>query len=311
MVEMMKYPSLTNHYNLGKLSEEKLKRINEMEWYATEKIDGSNISISIDLETGEWVFASRNREINETTPTFCVLYELISEKSIQNMKMWANGLMLTTGTLHIYGELFGGNIQRQDYNANNENTHSVEFFDAIVSFNGRNTKLSFDELVYIAGTENIIVPTSYGSLKELITKEPSTVSSYGGQSEGVVYKPVERFTFMDGQNYLGIKHKSKEYMEKRNIKSKEGKLPYRSTELDERILAYVVPQRLFNVISHGDIDPKPQNIGKLIGEVRKDIIKEFAEENEFELSFVSSNMNGYIMKQVANMVREEILKGDW
>lgn len=50
-MNFLKYPSLTNHYVLGK-SRRILYTYNDL-WYSTEKIHGDNISIVVSKDTAE------------------------------------------------------------------------------------------------------------------------------------------------------------------------------------------------------------------------------------------------------------------
>lgn len=308
-VQMLKYPSLTNHNKIGSFTEEMLESIKGMDFYATEKLDGSNVSLSIDMQTLSCIWASRNREVMSDDEQFGVLYTMFDLNNASHYLQQIKSLGYHTGTIHIYGELFGGKIQRQDYDANKEGRLDIRFFDIIIETPTEKIALGYDELEFVVG-RNIIVPIiMIDSLENLISKEPTTESGFGGQNEGYVYKPFNTHSFEDG-HYPVIKHKTDEYMESCNIKrNKEHSNPYKATEMDERLLAYVTPQRLMNVISHGDIEPKAQNIGALIQEMIRDIVKEFASENDMTTEMVEGYLNGHISRQVATVVRTEVLKG--
>ena len=49
MTLFMKYPSLTNHYAISAGTRGIYAHLNS-QWYATEKIDGANVSVNIDLQ---------------------------------------------------------------------------------------------------------------------------------------------------------------------------------------------------------------------------------------------------------------------
>lgn len=53
-------------------------------------------------------------------------------------------------------------------------------------------------------------------------------------------------------------------------------------KLSLEIENYITKNRVVNVLSHGDLELKVQNIGSIIKEVQRDVIKEFMLENELE-----------------------------
>ena len=61
---MLKYPSIENHFNITK-SRKIMSQINNL-FYATEKINGSNIQIKLDKQG--FAYFSRNRQLTDTDP---------------------------------------------------------------------------------------------------------------------------------------------------------------------------------------------------------------------------------------------------
>ena len=104
-LNFMRYPSLTNHYAIS----EKNRAIYEnkdKQWYATEKVDGSNISITVDLSTGEWTFGKRSTIItkDEGKP-FDTLWDIVSEDDISQMKNILVSLGYPSTSLYTYPSL--------------------------------------------------------------------------------------------------------------------------------------------------------------------------------------------------------------
>lgn len=81
------------------------------------------------------------------------------------------------------------------------------------------------------------------------------------------------------QRVNNVKRKHKEFSEI-SRKYKKSKAPKVFTEEQKKILVeltqYVTERRVENILSHGDIERSPKNIGKLIGVTIKDSMEEFA-----------------------------------
>lgn len=283
----MRYPSLTNHYAIS----EKNRAISENNgklWYATEKVDGSNVSITLDLATGEWEFGKRSTFItkDEGKP-FNSLWDIVTEDDISQM----NRVLVELGyrgTAHVYGELFGAGIQAQDYDASNNNTREVILYDILVSEGDDITELGLNELFQVIPEkfqESII---KQDTLEALIKQTPSEKSLYGGANEGYVYKLVDGVEgYKEGSSYPVVKHKTESYLENRGVKKTNRLDKPALTDIQESILSYVTEQRVSNILSHGDIELDMKSMGKLIATLREDVVSEWLKEAGLEsgLSF--------------------------
>lgn len=330
----LKYPSLTNHYAVAKsralskyvmpTNEADLSRMYPSTlWYATEKIDGSNISINIDLDTGEWKVAKRSGLV-ENTPDgapFSDVYNMVSEhdiKAIRNSLKYA--LRETHGVAHLYGELYGFKIQKQDYDLAKKRERGIRIFDAIIEnpIPEYTLRLGRDDLFEaIAYTDLDMTPIiREGTLLELMNEEPYSESKLGGVSEGLVYKPVETTCIIPGEtDFLGVKHKTEAYMETRGKSTKREPKPFKSSvdqNLYDAVKLYVTKQRVMNVLSHG-IEASFDNFGNIMASVKADIIDEFEKENwnEFEKGpFFTDDLetivNKELNKPISVVVREAI-----
>lgn len=72
-MDFLKYPSLVNHYAIGK-SNRLVNRFDNILWYASEKIHGANASYALSA-TGEEYFAKRSGIINKDDKQFSMLPE--------------------------------------------------------------------------------------------------------------------------------------------------------------------------------------------------------------------------------------------
>lgn len=286
-LNFMRYPSLTNHYAISE-KDRAIYGNKDKQWYATEKVDGSNISITVDLSTGEWAFGKRSTIItkDEGKP-FNALWDIVSEDDIYQMKNELVSLGYH-GTAHIYGELFGDGIQAQDYEASINKTKEVILYDILVEENDSATELGLGELAEVIPDKFKEVVIKQDTLSNLISQVPSDNSLYGGANEGYVYKLVEGVpVYTEGSSYPVVKHKTDAYLENKGVKKTEKKPKVALSEIQESMISYVTEQRVANILSHGDIELDMKSMGSLIKTFREDIVKEWLKEDGSEsgLSF--------------------------
>lgn len=310
-LNFMRYPSLTNHYAIS----EKNRAIYEnkdKQWYATEKVDGSNISITVDLSTGEWAFGKRSTIItkDEGKP-FDALWGIVSEDDISQMKNILVSLGYR-GTAHIYGELFGDGIQAQDYEASINKKKDVVLYDVLVGEGDLVAEIGLEELSKIIPDkfkENII---KQDTLSNLINQTPSDESLYGGANEGYVYKLVEGVPmYTEGSSYPVVKHKTDSYLENKGVKKTEKKPKTALTAIQESMLNYVTEQRVANILSHGDIELDMKSMGSLIKTFREDIAKEWLKEagSESGLSFDQAlDETNPLTREIALVAKRQLRK---
>ena len=331
----LKYPSLTNHYAVAKSrtlskyvmptnAEDFTRMYPSTLWYATEKIDGSNISINIDLETGEWKVAKRSGLV-ENTPDdapFSDVYQMVEEQDIEKIKENLRLMGYDDGVAHLYGELFGFKIQKQDYDLAKERKREVRIFDAIIvpgDIDLLTARLGQQDLSFaLFDTDLTMTPRiKTGTLLELMNEEPYSESKLGGVSEGLVYKPVETTYIIPGATgFLGVKHKTEAYMETRGKSTKREPKPFKSSvdqELYEEVLRYVTKQRVMNVLSHGEVPADFENFGEIMTLVKIDIFKEYQKEERPDIKLDEDKqvllheiVNKELNKPISAVVREAI-----
>lgn len=311
VLNFMRYPSLTNHYAISE-KDRAIYGNKDKQWYATEKVDGSNISITVDLSTGEWAFGKRSSIItkDEGKP-FDVLWNIISDDDISKMK---NSLVSLGyhGTAHIYGELFGDGIQAQDYEASINKKKEVVLYDVLVGEGDSVAEIGLEELSKVIPDKFKEKIIKQDTLSNLINQTPSDESLYGGANEGYVYKLVDGVSmYIEGSSYPVVKHKTDSYLENRGVKKTEKKPKTALTEIQESMLNYVTEQRVANILSHGDIELDMKSMGSLIKIFREDIAKEWLKEVGYEsgLSFDQAlNETKPLTREIALVAKRQLRK---
>jgi hypothetical protein len=300
----MHYPKLTNHYAVDK--DPVLRNQMDVLYYATEKVDGTNINLHIDMSTGEYVFGKRTSVIERGDKPFDSVFDLFDPTLIDNLKKrfasWHDV------KLHVYGELYGSKIQKTNYNLAKEGLRGLIWYDVIIEHDDG----SLVEAPLQVITEDIPLaqqPVFLG-VKELATwlskYTPYDESRYGGVSEGVVLKPIGA-SVINKEHYPVVKFKTETFAEVRKIPKPKKALTVEHPELLESILAYVTEQRFEHVISHGTFEVDIKNMGVAIKAMQADIAEEFIRENNEDAELVGEYIKRYTSKTIANLIRPRLL----
>ena len=150
----------------------------------------------------------------------------------------------------------------------------IRFFDIHIIFEDeQRLALSQEKMTTILGDDYTVPVLRQGKLVDLILNAEELQSKLGDcGAEGQVYKPKNDYFFKpddyDNIHYPVVKHKYDAWLETNKIKVKH-EMSYSANELKliTAVESRVTPQRLLNVLSHGDIKPEPQSI-------KEEIIKE-------------------------------------
>ena len=124
---MLKYPSIENHFNITK-SRKIMSQINNL-FYATEKINGSNIQLKLDKQG--FAYFSRNRQLTDTDPFYNKLVNAGNTKKILKIAesyLKSNSL----DEMYIFGELYGAGILNMQYQENLNNIQQFRVFDVFI-----------------------------------------------------------------------------------------------------------------------------------------------------------------------------------
>lgn len=310
----LKYPSLVNHYAIGKERRitEKLDKL----WYSTEKIHGANAAYYLDKDGNE-AFAKRSGIIDFETSSdkqFNMLPSCVNESIRESAKK-----VLGVGQgeyIIVYGEYFGAGVQVMNYDIIKERRKAFRVFDVFIK-----TEHMKEDQYYVLGKNNLkemfsskdLVPfKDVDTLYKLLDREISENSELGGYSEGEVYKPVSGY-FIDSHNrFIGVKHKTTKYLETEKISTKQPKskpnFGVQELKIQEDLGRYITLNRVRNVLSHGKYELIPKNIGKIMMEVKRDAIDEFKRETTLSIpegTMFEVLINGF-SKQIADYIKELI-----
>lgn len=286
MIEFLKYPKMKNSYaiepeDFGKTTV----------FYSSEKIDGSNTQIDIHLTNGvvdEIKVGSRNKFIEEDCKEALGkvfnFVPKVKELVVQNANSIPTLSKNPNATLYVYGEIFGSKIQTTSYDVTKNGIVDYRIFDCFVKAdeNKGYFQLGYESLKAIFG--DLVAPLKdIGTLEELLDKPLGRESQYGAPlEEGDVYHTYLGcfYTSKEAlQRVNNVKRKHKEFSEI-SREHKKSKAPKVFTEEQKKLLdeltQYVTERRVENILSHGDIERSPKNIGKLVGATIKDSMEEFA-----------------------------------
>ena len=287
-MKFIKYPSLTNHYVARK---QKFINLDD-DYISTEKIHGSNVSLIIDNENNIEV-AKRTDFLTEEERTqrpWNTLAQFATEQK-DLILSWATQVRTLAEEygnivqLNFYGELYGSKVQQMQYQEAIDKVRRIRFFDIHVIFEDeQRLALSQEKMTTILGDDYTVPVLRQGKLVDLILNAEELQSKLGDcGAEGQVYKPKNDYFFKpddyDNIHYPVVKHKYDAWLETNKIKVKH-EMSYSANELKliTAVESRVTPQRLLNVLSHGDIKPEPQSTGLVIKAMLQDIKEEIIKE---------------------------------
>lgn len=275
-VKRLKYPSLTNHYVVGK--NRVLRGALDKLWYQTEKIHGANASFAYDGENV--TINSRRAKLgdNDFVGMFSELkHELENESFVSMLKKLKTDKV---EVVYVFGEVFGAGVQNMKYDLNVNRQKGFKVFNVIL-------KLTDEEDLLVLGMRDLqsVVPQEYlcavrkvDTLRNLLEQELEVDSEYGGSREGNVYKLYDSYLY-DNTNdtYMGVKHKHEIFAEVRPVKV-DSRTP-EERKLSDDVARYVTEARLVNVLSHGGFELTKSNVGNIIKGMQEDILNEYLREN--------------------------------
>lgn len=306
-MEFIKFSSLDNTYRTNLLEKIQYEGKDGGLWMATEKIHGANFSFWCDGT--EVKVASRTQFVDGT---FFNCQAVINEYS-QGVLETFNTFYKQGDVLVIYGELFGGNIQKEvEYG-------EKDFKGFDVSVNGTPLeKLKALNIIRWAGisTVPVIGTGTFAECLALSNTFKSTLTPEGyaedNTSEGLVIEPVEPAWFNNGSR-IYFKNKTESFSEKKR-KAKENvifELSDEESELMNELLTYNTTQRVSNVISKiGAVSNK--DFGRILGLTTQDLLEEFTKDTEQDPKVIAQDNWKQFLKllqaEVGKTVREEFLK---
>ena len=278
---MLKYPSIENYYNVFR--SKYLNSFMDDVFYATEKINGSNMQILVTPNSVEYY--SRNQLVSKEDSLGSRLdacentHRMIS--LVQDYMKENPDVM----EVYVFGELYGSGIQHMEYQENLDKARNFRVFEIFVKTNEVFRSFSLEELQNFV-PEDILVPfVRIDTLKNLMNTPLTAESALGGEKEGLVYKPINSQIFeLDKEtgaikNYVAVKHKTERFTEiKNNTKEKKQiELSTKQAKFNSEIDRYFTMARLESVMSKETFDVDLKNLSKIIplylADVREDYLK--------------------------------------
>ncbi|GGC74741.1 RNA ligase family protein [Enterococcus wangshanyuanii] len=318
-LNFMKYPSLVNHYAIGK-EHCIANKLDEL-WYSTEKIHVANASIVIN-RNGEQGLAKRTSLITDDDKQFSALKLVIPDTVYESIaKIFEYHPSIDY--LNVYGEYFGNGVQSMDYEVNKNKNKSFKVFNVLVHLIGfpatSRYVFGYEKLIYFFERDDLVPIEDIKPLREFLKQEPDDKSYLGGNREGNVYQPINGYEINthDGLKFIGVKHKLASFSEKQknNNKPNRTKEIFSIEELEIRteLGEYITINRVKNVLSHGEYDLVPKNIGKIMLAVKEDAICEYTRETTREVNESAISLKklveGY-SSQIAKMIKELIRESE-
>lgn len=299
-MEFKKFSSLENTYRANLIDKVQYEGKNGGEWMVTEKIHGANFSFWCDGE--EVKVASRTQFVDGT---FYNCQSVINKYTPKILAAYKDCVVEQGQTFVIYGELFGGNIQKEvEYGE--KDFHA---FDVVVD--GR----VLDKGWAIDLTKAIGIPFvpilrfgTFGECLEYGNTFKSTLTPEGyleeNKSEGLVIEPVEPNWFNNGSR-IYFKNKTESFSECQAKPKQVFELSDEESELLNEMLEYNTPQRVSNVISKiGAVTNK--DFGKILGLTTQDLLEEYTKETERDPKMIAENNWKAFLKLLQSEVGKEV-----
>ena len=290
-----KYNSIENSYREKFLEFVRNTSAANDVWFVTEKIHGSNFTIS--YHNGFLKFGKRGSEL-ETNENF-YNYNSIFTKEVQEKIIKAFEPMdfstAKNSKITYYGEIFGPGVQK----GVNYGEKGFRFFDVLLEINN---EIIFSEQTNLKNfeIENILLMAPYigqGTLDEVLDFncefDSKILNIPNNPAEGIVLKP-NKACFLEGSgDRIILKKKHPKFSEI----AKEVKPDKQKQGLSENIVKYITENRLDNVFSK--IEPSFKNFNQIKEEFIKDVLDELKKDDIMDdISMLD--------KECSNFIREII-----
>lgn len=301
-MEFNKFSSLENTYRQNLIDKVQYEGKDGGLWMATEKLHGANFSFWCDGI--EVKVASRTQFVDGT---FYNCQAVINKYSDAVLNLFHN-LTGDHKELVIYGELFGGNVQKEvEYGEKD-----FRAFDLVVDGSPANKEKVY-QLLSLLGTIPFVPVIHIGTFAECLSLSntfKSTLTPEGYEedntSEGLVIEPVEP-NWLNNGSRIYFKNKTEGFSEKKR-KPKEHivfELSDEESELMNELLTYNTTQRVSNVISKiGQVTNK--DFGKILGLTTQDLLEEFTKETEQDPKQIAESNWKSFLKLLQSEVGKEV-----
>lgn len=223
-------------------------------YVATEKIDGANFQIAVNLDTQEVSYFKRNSEA-VMDENFYNFQEVVQSEEIvsfvEKVKEYFKDYKYTS--VHFFGELYGGGIQnRIKYFEGNK--RGLIFFDMVIAGEKDRDYMSF-KVMYNFFKEieclHLVVPiVKFGFWEDMMNIDienlKSGVSYCSDYAEGVVVRPWGKTIYDENNSPVYLKRKSQRFDETKPRKKVGDKEVH---PLEEAFLSYINENRMLSYFS--------------------------------------------------------------
>lgn len=304
-MEFVKFSSLDNTYRQNLIDKVQYEGKDGGLWIATEKLHGGNFSFWCDGT--EVKVASRTQFVDGTFYNCQAVINKYSPYILGLFHGACQGHILT-----VYGELFGGNIQKEvEYGDKDFKAFDVEW-DGMPLHKGEAIEdceahgLPFAPIIHVGTLAECLALEN--TFKSTLTPEDYADDNV---AEGLVIEPVIPSWFNNGSRVY-FKNKTASFSEK---KAKPNNQVFDLSEdesaLLNEIIAYNTEQRVSNVISKiGVVTNK--DFGRILGLTTQDILEEFTKDTERDpKKEAETNWKQFLkllQAEVGKTVREQFVK---
>lgn len=331
---MKKYEKIYD-IDFKKFVENSIVKSNGCEWYITEKIDGSNISMLYDIENKSYTFRSRNQEIDLNAD---VVHYNIHKNLEYLMRISENAVKYILDNFDVntdiilFGEYCGGNyeniINKDAIPVNSTIMYGPDNYwalfdiaidDSYISYNKLYEVLNFlkSEIEYNEFPDVLFK----GSLEDCLKfdiKIDSTIPSKIGLEhlnkntiEGVVIKRTDSRTIHDRRNpeleyYKVFKMKNDDFKERRSRNTNKTVYEYSDEEnlILNEMSDMVTESRVTNIMKKFDLNDM-KHFGDIIKETISDIIDEI---NDSEYKDIFESLDRKKRNMVFKRINAQIAK---
>jgi Rnl2 family RNA ligase len=281
-----KYTSLTNHYHESVIVKwiAHHPEMIDMEFVIQEKIHGANIQLDFD-ENGEMKVGRRTGYLYTGEKFFDIWKVLDGMKDdIEDLRDEA----ISNGPIKLYGELFGGNVQKGVEYGPEKRILFYDVFSKGKFFSQENVSYFFKEMVNLP---HLLVPTINWTVGIDIALNCNTVfqskltpEGFEGANicEGVVIKPWSTVIVdpRDPSSSFMIKKKNQQFLEKQKApKQAPAATPEELKFLQDEFAKLINEQRVESVYSKHGVIENTKDIGKYVGLTFQDALQEFKIEH--------------------------------
>lgn len=285
MHKFIQWPKIKNLHNLTTDELNVLCNLNTL-WVVTEKIDGTNFSLSI--TENDYKVGRRNGYLDNNTSFYNIfnnIYKLeklinITQKHIKNCS--------DINRIIYFGEYFGNKVINRIYYGND---YRFRIFGEYIEFNNNTSKWIPFEYLYqnLCNNDlnNLIVPTFgvYNSIEDTFSFPNTGITSlysddeHSDPMEGVVIMPYNISPIDGDYNYI-IKNKNPIFLEKAIPSSKLQVTDNELESLRNKFKEYCTESRMVSVFSKIGMPLNGINdAGIYIKEWLQDAYEDFIQEN--------------------------------